>query len=122
MFGKNARGFGISLAILLFALYYTRNQAPFNTALVAVATVVVIIIVINRFVKGETREIFISGFLFGLPEAYVFLIQPNYPGLPELPGNVELFFGIAFLTRAILLLLEMLDTPVKNSVRKLVKA
>lgn len=127
MFGKNAKGFIWSVVILLIGLFVAANRSQGQLIIISIFTVLIMILVVNRFIVGTTAEIFISGFILGGVEAYVFFIQPyvtepikvlffTINGLPAIPGTAKLFFGVAFVTRATIFLLEMLDTPLKKPI------
>lgn len=122
MVAKNTKGFGLSIAILLGGLYLSSKASnEIYVVLASLATIIVMMAVVNRSVKGKANEIFISGFLLGIIEAYVFLIQPNWSVLPAIPGDAKLFFGFAFLFRAIIFILEIIDTPAKKPIKRWLK-
>jgi hypothetical protein len=121
-FTKKTKGFLYSLIVLLFGLYVSFGRPSSQVAFIAVVTIMAMMFVVNKFIKGMTDEIFISGFIIGLVEAYVFLIQPSWEGLPSLDPTVKLFFGIAIATRIIIFLFEKLDTPFKKPINLLLGA
>lgn len=117
MVSKSAKGLLIGLTLLLGGLYFARGASTTGIVIISVVTTIAIVAAVNKFIRGRSTEMFVSSFLLGVPETYVFLIQPEIPLLPALPGNLKLFFGIAIVTRIVILLLEIIDTPLKKPVR-----
>ncbi len=112
----------IGLGIVLGGLWLSmRYETTTGVILTAIVTTLVLFIVIGRRLKSLTREIFVTGILVGFPETYVFLIQPNVPSLPPIPGMVELFFGAAIFTRLVILILQLTDNPARPFIQKVTK-
>ena len=112
------KGLLVGLGIVIAGILLARDQTPTRVAIIAIIATIALMFVVGRMMKNRTTEIFITGIIVGIPEAYVFLIQPNYPGLVELPGSVELFFGVAIATRLIILILELVDNPFQKHIKK----
>ena len=121
MASKALKGLTAAIAIIVLGAIFASDKTPVMVALIAVASTILMIAVVNYFVKGSTNEVLISGFLLTLIESYHFFIQPNWAGSPELPSSAALFFGVAFAARAIIFLLEIIDNPLKKPVRKVLK-
>lgn len=130
MASKTTKGFGLSIFILLIGLYLS-SKPPFVAffipypklwiVVIALTTTFAMMVAVNRFIKGESKEVFISGFVLSIVEAYVFLIQPNWAeALPPIGSGTELFFGFAFLFRTIFFLIEMTDNPIKKPLRRVI--
>lgn len=109
---KTVTGFGIGLLIIFAGLFISQQNPTFGLdepmyiILIAFLTTIVFIYTINKFIKSENDEIFISGFLLGGIELYVFMIQPNVPYFPHIAGNAELYFGSVGIVRILMLLVQ----------------
>lgn len=115
---RSTKGFLLALVVLLMGMLFSVGKEPFFVVVISVFTTVVMVYIIQKNVRGDYKEIVISGFILGAVETYVYLIQPNYPGAPALPGAAELFFGIAFLTRASIYVLEIINNPLRAPIRR----
>lgn len=118
----------LGLGIMLGGLLLSQKYDTSGVIITSVITTLVLIVIVGRRLKSRLNEVFVTGLLVGIPETYVFLIQPNINELmlfgqsvtlPTLPGNVELFFGIAIVTRVILLVLQFSDNPWRDRIRRL---
>lgn len=116
----SSKGVLVSFLILGVGLY-TADSRPKNVViLVAAASIVALMAVVNRIEKSGVKEIIISGIILSSVEAYHFLVQPQYPSLPQLSPQGELFFGVAILIRAVLVLLEYVKSPLQPYVQKVI--
>lgn len=115
------KGIAVALIVFIVGVYLTnRYTQTYQIILLGALSVVAIMALVSRTVHSAQMEIFITGSLLAIPETYVFFIQPHIESLPAFPPNAELFFGIAILTRILLLALEHIDNPLRSQVKKLV--
>jgi uncharacterized membrane protein YjjP (DUF1212 family) len=131
MAGRTAKAIGISALVLAIGIYFSSRPASIEAlkdhpqvyiALLALLTVILMAYSVSRYIKGEAQEVFITGIVLSIVEAYAFFIQPHWTTLPSFPGDAELFIGFVFIFRAAIWLLENIENPLQKPLKSLTGA